>query len=221
VERNPLTGVVVAGAAALLVVIGSLMPWLSFSTPFGSIGLSGTLAHLIPSAADGTVTLVLGLVAGGCLGFSLLRRDRVFPVAALVVALATAGIAIYDLIDVGYRISQTRATGFGSVSIGYGLWITAIAAIGLVIGSVMHLSRAEAIAPRVARGQSSGFSQPAGQPSNPNQYWARAPFKRHEFRWWDGNQYTDKVKDGDVESSELSDSDAAIESAAEPAPSGR
>ena len=194
-------GVFVAVGAALLVVIGSVLPWLSVSMPFGSISVSGTDGHLIGSSVDGTVTLILALVAGACFGLSVVTRERLVPIIGVVVACATAGIAIYNLIYIGSKIADAPSSRFGSASIGYGLWITGIAAIGMVVGSLKvpsagPIARLGSTHPVARRSE-----QPAGAPES-REYWVQDPFGRHELRWWNGNRYTDRVMDGSVESSD-------------------
>ena len=194
VERNRVTGVVVADAAAVVVVVGCVLPWLTFSTPVGSVGFAGTDIHVVGSAIDGSVILVLALVAGACAGFSLLRDDHVLPGIAAVVSCVTAGLTIYDLDDVGGRVSDVQ-----SVSIGYGLWITAFASIVLIVGSVMTLNAVPSAAVGIGR-RPVAVNRRAAPGST--EYWARDPYGRHELRWWNGNRYTDKVLDGDVESTD-------------------
>lgn len=212
-ERNRVTSVVVAGVAALLVVLGSVLPWVSVSTPFGSIGFAGTNEHLIGASHNGTMTLVLGLVAGACFGLSLLRSDRLLPAAALLVACTVAGIAMYDIVDVHGKISDSHSpVGFASVSIGYGLWITTIAAFGMIVTSFAVLSAAPAVGVRASRPAARPLGQPGAQAS-PTEYWLRDPFGRHQMRWWDGNAYTDKVMDDGVEGSDPPGKRAAADAA--------
>ena len=191
VERNRVTGVVVTGAAAVLVVTGCVLPWLTFSTPGGSVSFSGTDIHFVGSAVDGSVILTLALVAAACAGFSLLRDDHALPGIAAVLACATAGLTIYDLDDVGGRVSNAQ-----SVSISYGLWLTAAASIVLIAGAVMTLNAVPSEVTGVARRLKTGSRRLI---PGSNEYWVRDPYGRHEMRWWNGNNYTDLVIDDGVE----------------------
>lgn len=196
-QRNPFSGAIVGGVSAVLVVIGSVLPWLSVSSPLGSIGFSGTDGHLIGSSVNRTVTLILGLVAGACLGLAARASNRAAAGVGLLLAGATAGITVYDLADLTDKIDKTHAAGFGSVSIGYGLWITTLAAFALVIGSLMTLS-ARPFDVRPVTRPVSGGPDPRDDTTEAQEYWARDPFGRHELRWWDGKRYTDKVMDDGV-----------------------
>ena len=202
VDRNRVIGVIVGAAAALLVVIGSVLPWVSLSTGFGSVGLSGTDGHLVGSSIDGTVTLILALVAAACFCCSLLRDDRVLPITGILLACATASIALYDLIDIGRKIADTPSSHFGSVSIGVGLWLTALASLGMVFGSFKAARGSAPIGlPRSSYAMVPRAGQPAAEPE-PAEYWVKDPFGRHELRWWNGNKFTDKVMTDNVESTD-------------------
>lgn len=200
-ERDRVPGVVVAGFAALLVIIGSVTPWVSLSTPFGSIGLDGTNHHLGISTVNGTYTLVLALVAGALFGLSLLRPEPVFPSLGVMLACVTAGIAVWNLIDVGYNVTKADSTPIGSISIGWGLWILAVAGIAMVVGSFMTLRAAQTLGSGSSARRTRPVVRPTGE-TDAQEYWATDPFGRHERRWWDGNKFTDKVMDGDVESTD-------------------
>ena len=194
VERKRVTGVVATGVAAVVVLIGSLMPWVTFSTPVGSVGFSGTDIHFVGSAVDASVILTLGLVVGACVGFSLLRDDHLLPGIAAVLACVTAGLTIYDLDDVAGHVSNVQ-----SVSIGYGLWVTAVASIVLIAGSVMILNAVPSAAIAVNRRPAPGSRQ---MTPGSKEYWVRDPYGRHQLRWWNGNNYTEEVLDDGVESSD-------------------
>lgn len=191
--RSRLGSVVFAGIAALLVAIGSVLPWVTVSTPFGSVGLSGTILGVAGGVAKGTVTFLLALVAGACFGISLVREDRLFAGFGVLLALVTAAIALYDLAYVGAHYS--------GLSIGYGLWLTVLAAIAMFVGSLKTFAATPygRMSDRPAGVPRSG--QPAVQP-DAQEYWVEDPFGRHQLRWWDGNRYTDKVMDDDVTSSD-------------------
>lgn len=216
--RTRLGAVVFAGVSALLVVIGSVAPWITVSFGSESIGFSGTSFGITGGFVDGTITLVLALVTGACIGCSMLRDDRLLPLFGAFFAFATAVIAV---IDFCYVADGVYSSHFRGLSIGYGLWITALGAIAMFVASLKMIPavpytpvvRAFTVAPSVTR-----LGQPATQPE-PEEYWVQDPFGRHELRWWDGNRYTDKVMDDNVTSTDAPGRRARTAPSAEPATS--
>jgi len=218
VVRTRLGAVVFAGISALLVVIGSVAPWITISFGAESIGFSGTSFGITGGIVDGTITLVLALVAGACIGFSLLRDDRMFQIFGALFAFATAVIAVIDFCKVADGVYSSH---FRGLSIGYGLWITTLGAIAMFVAAL----KAIPAAPYVRAATRPAVAPPArrsGQPANepePQEYWVEDPFGRHQLRWWDGNRYTDKVMDDNVTSSDAPGRRARTAPSAEPATS--
>src|SRR3546814_5869584 len=98
-----------AGAGAI--TIGSLLPWASATSIFGTVSKAGT-------DGDGIITLGLGVLFGIWAFMNLAPRARI--AAGCVVAL----IALYEIVDV-------LGTGHDDlvVSVGIGLWIVAAGAV--------------------------------------------------------------------------------------------
>ena len=118
---------IVALAAAGVVLIGSLLPWATAKTVFGSISINGT-------DGDGVLTLILAVVVGA-IAVALLagKRPRLWAYVVLLIAgLLTAFIAVYDLVD----ISRTVGNDYAHVSTGAGIWLVAIASLVLVGGGI-------------------------------------------------------------------------------------
>jgi hypothetical protein len=108
--------VIAAGAA---VAVGSLMPWVSVTTGFGSVSVSGT-------EGDGVFTLGAGIVAA-VLG-ALRKR-----LAVLIVLAIAAAVAAYHVVNVSQR-AQEVTTDFARASVGWGLWLVLAGSIsGLVL----------------------------------------------------------------------------------------
>lgn len=121
-------GAVVAG---LLIMLGSVLPWATAHTFFGSLSVAGT-------DGDGKITLGLGLVIAA-LGVIYLTGNISRKVAMWGVAIigAAAGLAAgYDLLQggpvIGVPLPHARTfinaahlnfNPFGSVSVGIGLYI--------------------------------------------------------------------------------------------------
>jgi hypothetical protein len=107
--------VILMAVAALVVIIGSFMPWAEVFGGFASkAGTSG----------DGAITLILGIV--GILLALLLKRRRGGLIAQGLLAGVCTTIAIIDIDDVS-RIDDT-----GIVSVGAGLYVTLVGAIAWI-----------------------------------------------------------------------------------------
>jgi hypothetical protein len=114
---------VVAGG---LVAIGAFLPW---ATAFG-----GALSRNgLDGGSDGIITLILG-IALAAIGVVIgVRQGLIWaPIVAAVVAAAAATVFIVDSNDVSGR-SQF-------VSVGSGLWLTGIAAIGGFVAALVGLA---------------------------------------------------------------------------------
>jgi hypothetical protein len=110
--REELRPWLIASGAA--VVVGSLMPWISVATAFGSVSVSGT-------EGDGVITLGAGIVAAV---LSALRRR----LAALIVFALTALVAGYDVVTVSQQ-AEDVTTDYVRASVGWGLWLTLAGAV--------------------------------------------------------------------------------------------
>ncbi len=130
--------------AAICVAIGSIGPWIAF------MGMS---RNNIGSGADGTITLILGIVAALAL-FALLNFGRTEVKSGRMVALGTvAGIAgvlafITGFID-AQAVSSRKAEIFGTTigpEIGWGLWMILIAGPVLAITSAIVVKQVKNIA---------------------------------------------------------------------------
>jgi hypothetical protein len=101
------------------VVLGSVMPWVSVATGFGSVSVAGT-------DGDGVITLVAGIAAAI---LSAVRKR----LAALIIFGVTALVAGYDVINVRQTAADV-STDFARASVGWGLWLTLAGALaGLVL----------------------------------------------------------------------------------------
>ena len=108
---------VIASAAAI--ALGSLMPWASVTTAFGSISVAGT-------EGDGVLTLAAGIIAA-VLG-ALRKRFGL-----LIVLVLTVAIAGYDVINVSRQVDEV-STEFARASVGWGLWLVLAASVaGLIL----------------------------------------------------------------------------------------
>ena len=114
----------ITAAAAALVVISSLGPWARVSTEaYVGAGASGVTVRGI--AVDGGITLVLGAIAAGLLGWRLARPQLGgYALAGSLVLLFTSGVlAVTNLLDVGnasgdFNAATLPAAGQGFIRTG-------------------------------------------------------------------------------------------------------
>ncbi len=122
-------------AAVGIIIIGSIGPWVTVEGlgDFSEGGLE----------SDGIITLVLALIVGGLV---LAYRDRPAPRGAKIgigiCAVAALAIAIIDVLDV-------TGTDLGVVeaNVGWGLWLTLVGSILLVVAIVLDRARATTTTP--------------------------------------------------------------------------
>ena len=109
--------------ASALVALGSLLPWATATTAFGSISVDGT-------SGDGKITLILAGIGILC-GLLFLHVDRSKSGWAGLGAVAfvlAGGVSIYHVAKL-----PKPTTNLAIVSVGIGLWL---GTIGAVVGFV-------------------------------------------------------------------------------------
>lgn len=114
---------VLAAVGAGLLILGSLMPWVTVTTAFGSISRAGA-----DDDGDGILTLIAGGIA---LGLVVARK---YPPAVIIAALAAA-VVLYDWFDISQTANDVNS-GFGRLSVGWGLYVTGIGAGLVLFGSI-------------------------------------------------------------------------------------
>jgi hypothetical protein len=126
------------GAGALL-VIGSLLPWATLETVFGSVSKNGT-------SGDGVFTLVFGLI-GILLGSFMFRVSRRgWAVFATIVFLLGAVVSVIDMSTLPTPSGQ--AARYAVVSVGSGLWLCLVASLAGAVASgyVVTISKPKPVA---------------------------------------------------------------------------
>ena len=123
--------------AAILVLIGSILPWVTASTIFGTFSQNGT-------SGDGVITLISAILAAGLALAYVARPNRWWILGSgLAFAIVTA-VGIYDMTNLPtLTANQAR---YVSVSIGSGLWLCVIGAViglGAAVWFVLHLRASE------------------------------------------------------------------------------
>jgi hypothetical protein len=116
-----------APVATLLLLIGAVGPWVSADVPLFGQSLSANGLD-----RDGSITLLLGIVAGVLLVVWRQKRAAWAGVVAAVLGALTILIAIIDIADVSGKSSDVV-----DLSVGWGLWLTLVGAIVLTVVSVL------------------------------------------------------------------------------------
>lgn len=123
---------VLVGAA--LLVIGALLPWATISGPFFNFSANGV-------EGDGVFTLVAGLVVAAIITLGKARRGA--AVASLIIGGLAGMLTVFTMANVSNAIDEAEATEFAGVaSVGVGLWLTGVAAVVVLVGSIAAISSA-------------------------------------------------------------------------------
>lgn len=109
--------------------VGSFMPWASA----GFFTVNGT-------DGDGAITLVTAAIAAACYGYHVQERStrRGFRVAALVFALITAFVYVYDFAEISSLVDESD-------------FITVSPGAGIIIGSAGSVAAATALIIEMAK----------------------------------------------------------------------
>ncbi len=124
-------GWVLVGGAVLL-AIGSVLPWASATSLGDDVTVNGT-------ESDGVLTILMAALVAG-LGFPLVRRatgaGRLVP--ALVVALLALALCVADMVDIERIANETSGLVAGT-TIEYGLYVATLGAAASAVGAVLGL----------------------------------------------------------------------------------
>lgn len=130
-QQRPWAFVVIGSAALML--LGSLLPWVTAATGFGSVSKAGT-------EGDGVITLGAALV-GVVAGIAMLSNRSPGPrVMAVVVAVLVLVLVVYEFSDI-QRLAGDVDSDFVKVSPGIGLWLVGIAALGTLVGGATSIGK--------------------------------------------------------------------------------
>jgi hypothetical protein len=121
----------IVGAGA--VILGSFMPWATVTAVFvGTINASGV------QGGDGWIAIALAvpLLVFGIRSARSRARIPVWWTVALGLLLIT--FSVFEVTNVSNKISSvnSRASGLGHASVGYGLWLVVVGAIAVCVGAV-------------------------------------------------------------------------------------
>ena len=131
--------------SSVLLIVGSLTPWITVSFAGLSISASGTNSGISDAiGVNGWVTLSGGILLLVFVCMAAISADAVFRTLALVTAVVVTGFAVYDLVRIAQKISQVspgHPTFNGApinalqanASVGWGLIVVVIGALGALL----------------------------------------------------------------------------------------
>jgi hypothetical protein len=129
----PWSGWVLLGAGALMLV-GSVSPWATVQI-FGGIAVNGT-------DGDGVLTLVFAIVIAMMGVLIGVGHGRLWTsIVALIFAGLAALTAVVDIVDISRVYDGNAHVGSDAISVGFGLWLVAVAAGIGVVFSVLAMVR--------------------------------------------------------------------------------
>jgi hypothetical protein len=129
----PVRTLVFGGAIGL--VAGAFLPWVRASVGLVSVSQKGL-------DGDGTFTLLCGIAAAVLFWVVVSQAGRLFTLLAGAFALV---VTVYDIADINSKADElSTVSGVFQIdaSVGIGLWISALAAVALVLGAILALREA-------------------------------------------------------------------------------
>ncbi|HHW82327.1 MAG TPA: hypothetical protein GX743_00690 [Actinomycetales bacterium] len=116
--------------SAVLMLLGTFLPWATVTSVFGNVSISGV-------QGDGVIVLLLALIGGAALAIHVLAKGewtRFMPWVALGAGALGLLISLIGLINVG----SVGGDAYASAGIGFGLILTFIASAGLAVASFLY-----------------------------------------------------------------------------------
>ncbi|WP_371173914.1 hypothetical protein [Buchananella felis] len=144
--------VFLTGAASVVLALAAFMPWANASFLGTTIQVSGT-------SGDGMLTLILGTAMAVLAGLKTFKPEVLKGswVGYTLIGLSAVSLLIPVVSFSNFASKDTR----GMVSIGFGLWLTFLAAAAAVAFSILNFLATRGAAAQVP---ARGFAQPAGYP---------------------------------------------------------
>ncbi len=127
--------------AVVLTIIGSVGTWVKVEVnAFGqsaSESVNGT-------DSDGTLTIIIAVIVGALLGGWVATRNRVLAWVATGLAAIGFLIAVYHALDPDTNEEVPNFPGL-EISAGWGVWLTTLALLALLVLSIMLARRKESV----------------------------------------------------------------------------
>lgn len=128
---SPYVGPALGILGAILIIAGSLMPWATVQSIFGTMSLNGT-------EGDGIITLLAGIgLAAGAGATAAFQRLWL----AIAQAITAGGVAALSLYEINHVTSSLDDAGneLARASAGSGLYVLLIGAVVAVLGGCLHI----------------------------------------------------------------------------------
>lgn len=217
-ERRSTTGALLTVGGGVLLAASSYLPWLTGDGPsltgwelYDLRNETGENPFVIDRMFEwgdpfftGAVTLVFGVTLA-VLGVALLSVDKRPPPAKWRVPLGLYLIGVFLGVFAATAVFLNLYSVFTppvdvTVDAGVGLFVAAAGVMVAIVG--IALAGSESAADRRARraGLAVAVPQPATIGAAPQPGWHPDPQGRHQYRWWDGHQWTTHVSDTGVPS---------------------
>jgi hypothetical protein len=127
---------------SLLLILGSFTPWMTIgfgNTTTSVAGTDSAISDLI--GVNGWITFSAGILLFILVCMLVISAEPLFRSVALVVALAAAGFAVYDLVRMIQKImraSSASSSGVGAVfrtdnHVGWGLIVAVVGGVGALV----------------------------------------------------------------------------------------
>ena len=152
-NRTPSLIIIVSGA---LLAIGSFLTWVTVSASVPAANFSQKISAGGTEVDDGWITLVCGVVAivAGVMFMQKIGKPRLAAILGLIAGAIALIVGIIDFSDASGQVdvpaAVTAAGGKIDASVGIGLYLVLLAALGVIVGGVMLLRSGSGTAGAVA-----------------------------------------------------------------------
>lgn len=137
--------------SSVMLIVGSFTPWATVSLASLSYSASGTDSSISDAiGVNGWITFACGLLLFILACMSMISPEPLFRSGALIVAVVATGFAVYDLVRIIQKTSHSANPSFNgqvihqltaSASVGWGLIVAVIGAIGALLFAVGEARR--------------------------------------------------------------------------------
>lgn len=139
-QSKELGGALTVLVGGLLVIVGSFLPWITATSGFGSVSVSG-----MDHGGDGIFTLVLGVIAA-LIGMAQLIKAQLPGIirgSPAIIGVSLGVITFFDHSDIRNRIARAAVSSSGALSstVGQGIWSLYLGAVLIFIGGISLLGQ--------------------------------------------------------------------------------
>ena len=132
-------GSIVVAGSAVLVVVGAFLPWITVPGGDPLTSLHGTDLFLVESPLfNGLVTSTIAAIATPLALFLRTREWITVLTAALGLVIEVIGVVFVIAPDVALGETVPGGTAVSLASTGLGVYVTLVAGLGIILGSVIN-----------------------------------------------------------------------------------